>query len=72
MTGEVFTFLKGVIAQLWLLFTSWYVPGTNVTVGGFLMFVLSAGVLLRFLGKLGFGNVSFNDFNALDRNSSDK
>ena len=67
MTGEVFTFLKGVIAQFWILFTSWYVPGTNITVGGWIVFILSAGVLFRFLGKLGFGSFSFDGFNALDK-----
>lgn len=70
MTGEVFTFLKGVIAQFWILFTSWYVPGTNITVGGWLLFLLSAGVLFRFLCKLGFGSFTFNELNALDKSNT--
>lgn len=70
MTGEVFTFLKGVIAQFWLLFTSWYVPGTNITVGGWLLFLLSAGAFFRFLCKLGFGSFSFDDLKALDKSKA--
>lgn len=67
MTGEAFDFFKGIVAQFWLLFTSWHVPGTNLTVGGWLLFLLSAGVLFRFLGKFGFGNASLSDLKAFDR-----
>lgn len=70
MTGEAFDFFKGVVAQFWILFTSWHVPGTNLTVGGWIVFMLSAGVLFRFLGKLGFGNASLTDIKSLGRNKS--
>lgn len=70
MTGETFDFFKGVVSQLWILFTSWHVPGTNLTVGGWIVFMLSAGVLFRFLGKLGFGNASLSDLKSIDRHKS--
>ena len=61
MTGEVFNFLKECFALFWQLFTGWNVPGTNVTVGGWILFALSVGVLLRILAKFGFGNASGSD-----------
>lgn len=61
MSGEVLAFLTGCIAQFWHIFNGWYVPGTNVTPAGWAMFLLSAGVLFRFLKKLGFGSASISD-----------
>lgn len=61
MSGEVLTFLTGCVSQFWHIFTGWYVPGTNVTPAGWFLFLLSAGVLFRFLGKLGFGSASMDD-----------
>lgn len=65
MTGEVFNFLKECFALLWQLFTGWNVPGTNVTVGGWILFALSAGVLFRLLAKFGFGRASLDDVNKM-------
>lgn len=61
MNAEVFDFLKQCIALFWKLFTGWNVPGTNVTVGGWILFALSAGVLFRILAKFGFGSASIDD-----------
>lgn len=61
MTGEVLTLMTGLFAQFWRLFTSWHVPGTNLTPAGWFLFLLSAGVLFRFLAKLGFGRNSLDD-----------
>ena len=65
MTGEVFNFLKEMFSLLWKLFTGWNVPGTNVTVGGWILFALSAGVLFRLLAKFGFGRASLDDVNKM-------
>lgn len=65
MTGEVFNFLKETFSLLWQLFTGWNVPGTNVTVGGWILFALSAGVLFRLLAKFGFGRASLDDVNKM-------
>lgn len=61
MNSEVFDFLKQSFALFWKLFTGWNVPGTNVTVGGWILFALSAGVLFRILAKFGFGSASIDD-----------
>lgn len=61
MNSEVFDFLKQSIALFWKLFTGWNVPGTNVTVGGWILFALSVGVLFRILAKFGFGSASIDD-----------
>lgn len=61
MTSEVFSFLKQCFALFWKLFTGWNVPGTNVTVGGWILFFLSAGVLFRFLARFGFGSASISE-----------
>lgn len=61
MTSEAFSFLKGVISQFFKIFTSWHVPGTNVTPAMWFVFLLSVGILFRFLGKLGFGKASIDD-----------
>lgn len=61
MTSEVLSFLKGVIAVLFSLFTSWRIPGTDVTPGMWILFLLSVVVLFRFLKKLGFGSAHIDD-----------
>lgn len=61
MTGDVLAFFSGLVAQVWRFFNSWHVPGTNVTPAGWLLFLLSAGVLFRFLSKLGFGRANMDD-----------
>lgn len=70
MTSEVFSFLKQCFALFWKLFTGWIVPGTNVTVGAWILFALSAGVLFRFLAKFGFGRASLDDVKRLHSSSS--
>lgn len=70
MSGDVFQFLGSCIAQFWRFFTSWNVPGTNVTVGGWILFALSAGVLFRILAKFGFGRASLDDVKRLPSGKS--
>lgn len=61
MTSDVLSFLKGVIAVLFSLFTSWHIPGTDVTPAMWFLFLLSVVVLFRFLKKLGFGSANIDD-----------
>lgn len=61
MTSEVLSFLEGVLSVLFKLFTSWYIPGTNVSPAMWFVFLLSVVVLFRFLKKLGFGSANIND-----------
>lgn len=67
MTGDALSFLSGVFVQIFSLFTSWHFPGTNVTPAMWFVFLLSVGVLFRFLGKLGFGKASIDDVSNIDK-----
>lgn len=46
--------VRFIFTQVWRLFNSWYVPGTNVTPAGFLFLVLFLTLVLKF-GKRLFG-----------------
>lgn len=49
MTQNAFTFLTAFIAQIFRLFTSWYLPGTNVTPAGLLFFFLAGALSIKFI-----------------------
>lgn len=61
MTSDVLSFLEGVLSVLFKLFTSWHIPGTNVSPAMWFVFLLSVVVLFRFLKKLGFGSANIDD-----------
>lgn len=63
MTEDVYDFVLGVFSTLFSIFSSWHIPGTNLSPAMWFVFLLSAGVLFRFLKKLGFGSASFDDVN---------
>lgn len=67
MTSDALSFLSGVIGVLFSIFTSWHIPGTNVTPAMWFVFLLSVGILFRFLGKLGFGKASIDDVSNVDK-----
>lgn len=67
MTKDALSFLSGVIDVLFKIFTSWHIPGTNVTPAMWFVFILSFGILFRFLGKLGFGKASIDDVSNVDK-----
>lgn len=67
MTSDALSFLSGVIDVLFSIFTSWHIPGTNVTPAMWFVFLLSVGILFRFLGKLGFGKASIDDVSNVDK-----
>lgn len=67
MSSDALSFLSGVFEVLFSIFTSWHIPGTNVTPAMWFVFLLSVGVLFRFLGKLGFGKASIDDVSNVDR-----
>lgn len=49
MTSDVISILQLLFTTVWSLFTSWYIPGTNVTPASFFFFLLSAYFLIRIL-----------------------
>lgn len=52
MTNDAILVLECLFESVWLLFTSWYIPGTDVTPAGAFMFLAFAGLALRFLYRL--------------------
>ena len=54
MTNDALAVVRFLFTTLWQLFTSWHIPGTNVTPAGAALFFSAAGIGLRFvLGFLG-------------------
>ena len=52
MSNDAIMVLECLFESVWLLFTSWYIPGTDVTPAGAFMFFAFAGLALRFLYRL--------------------
>lgn len=52
MTQEVLDFLGGFFAQFWRLFNSWYIPGTNVTPAGLLLFCSFVPIAMKFIKNI--------------------
>lgn len=52
MTADAVLVVKTIFNTIWLLFTSWHIPGTNVTPASFFMFCLVFSFILRWLGSL--------------------
>lgn len=48
MTNDAIAVLNCLFQTIWSLFTSWHIPGTNVTPAGFFLFLISAGIGLRY------------------------
>lgn len=62
MTNDAVLVLQSLFQTIWRLFTSWHIPGTNVTPASFFLFLSVAGIgltfVLRFLGIGGGVSVS--------------
>ena len=52
MTRDGILVLQCHFDTIWRLFTSWNIPGTEVTPAGFLVFLAFAGLVLRWLSRL--------------------
>lgn len=51
MTDDAILVLKTLFETIWMFFTSWYIPGTNVTPAAMFLFLGAAGIGLRFVGR---------------------
>lgn len=49
MTADAIAILGALFDIIWRLFTSWHIPGTNVTPAALGFFLISAGIGLRFV-----------------------
>ena len=60
MTSDSYAIISTTITQIWRLFTSWTVPGTNVTPGEWFMFLVVAGVAIRTFKRIMSRDISEN------------
>lgn len=52
--------LECVFGRIWLLFTRWHIPGTNVSPGAWALFSLVLVTGVRFLKRLAGGDLNEN------------
>lgn len=52
MTNDALLVLETLFSTIWRLFTSWHIPGTNVTPAVAFAFLIVAGIGLKFIGRL--------------------
>lgn len=55
MTADALLVVQFLFTSIWSMFTSWYIPGTNVTPASMAFFLLAATVILRLLKRYVFG-----------------
>ena len=56
MSNDALSVLECLFSTLWSLFTSWNIPGTNVSPAEMFLFLLAAGIGLRFVLSFLTGN----------------
>lgn len=47
MTADAILILRTIFGTIWRLFTSWHIPGTNVTPASWAFFALTVVLLIR-------------------------
>lgn len=52
MTNDALLVLEVLFGTIWRLFTSWHIPGTNVTPAVAFAFFIVAGIGLKFISRL--------------------
>lgn len=52
MSTDAGLVLQALFFLIWQLFTAWHIPGTRVTPGAFLIFLLFAGMCIRFVTSI--------------------
>jgi hypothetical protein len=70
MTSDAIKFYLGYIPLIWKFFTSWYIPGTNVTPAAMCFFVLAIGLVIRTFKRLtSVPDASFGSSNSRSKSS---
>lgn len=49
MTNDAVAVVKCLFQTIWQLFSSWHIPGTDVTPAAFALFLISSGIGLRYV-----------------------
>lgn len=52
MTSDAIQIVRFLFTTIWAMFTSWYIPGTNVTPAGMAFFLLLSSFILRSIGYI--------------------
>lgn len=52
MTNDALLVVKCLFETIWSIFTSWHIPGTNVSPAAFFLFLITASVGLSFVYRL--------------------
>lgn len=52
MTADVVLIIRTLFTSVFSLFTSWYIPGTNVTPASFFIFLIVAFLVLRVISRV--------------------
>lgn len=52
MTSDAILAVQCLFSTIWSLFTSWYIPGTNVTPAQFFLFLGSASLGITFIVRI--------------------
>ena len=52
MTNEAIQFVSGFLPLCWKYFTSWYLPGTNVTPAAMALFVSGLFIVIRTINRI--------------------
>lgn len=58
MSADALLVIQALFSMIWQFFTSWEIPGTHATPGGFLVFILFASFGIRFLKSFDGGGSS--------------
>lgn len=61
MTDDAVKVVQSLFSVIWRIFTSWYIPGTNVTPAMMALFLASAGIGLRLLIRFFDANAGAGD-----------
>lgn len=51
MTADALLVVRFLFTSIWSLFTSWHIPGTNVTPASMFFFLLAATIIFRILKR---------------------
>lgn len=49
MSNDAIAVVKCLFQTIWQLFSSWHIPGTDVTPAAFALFLISSGIGLRYV-----------------------
>lgn len=60
MTQDAYSIISTTFAQIWRLFNSWFIPGTNVTPAGWFLFLIVAGLGIRTFKRIITRDISDN------------